>query len=183
MDISHVSDSSADEFFRQLEERKSALQTSWNHITQTLNNALHLSDHEALLGLIPYMEQGEGALAYEYTGESRRLLRILHFIQLELRYQKTPFSSDCTDKDSLLEKYMLALFALRRLSFRLSASSMEEAAVWLQHNKPSVFAVYVITREELITPDKALYNTISEVCFPYWTADEQQLFISLTAGN
>lgn len=183
MDTSRDSNSSTDGFFQQLEEQKSALQTSWNYITHTLNNALALSDYESLLGLIPYMEQGDGTLAYEYIGESRRLLRILHFIQLELRHQKIPFSSDCTDKNSLLEKYMLTLFALRRLSFRLSDSSVEEAAIWLQRNRLSVFAVYVITQEELIIPDKALYDTVNEVCSFYWTADEQQLFISLTGGN
>ena len=142
---------------------------------------LNTQDVKALLDLIPYIEQGKGALAYEHIGESRRILRILHIIQLELAYQKTPFFLHCVDKDSLMEKYMVSLFALRRLFFQLSEDSVIEAADWLLHNKLSVFAVYVMTQEDLINADNALYDKIVEICSAYWNDGDKQLFLSLTA--
>lgn len=183
MDISSQLNLSTETFFQQLEKDKDSIQNSWFHITNTLNAALKRQDTKAMLDLIPYMEQGDGLSAYEHIGESRKVLTILHFTQLELAYQKTPFVLDCTDKNSLLEKYTLALFSLRRLSFRLSEASTEEAVNWLLHNRLSVFAIYVILQEEMIIPDEDLYGIIVEICSAYWTADEQQLFISLAAGN
>ncbi|MBD5537107.1 MAG: hypothetical protein HDQ99_15920 [Lachnospiraceae bacterium] len=183
MDISTQLQLSTDRFFQELDETKEAINASWSYITNTLDTSLKTQDVKALLNLIPYIEQGEGAQAYEHIGESRRILRILHIIQLELAYQKTPFFLRCVDKDSLMEKYMLSLFALRRLFFQLSEDSIEEAADRLLHNQLSVFAVYVMTQEDLINADSALYDKIIEICSAYWNADDKQLFLSLTAKS
>lgn len=182
MDISTRLNLSTDQFFQELEENKDAIQNSWSYITEALNAALDHQDAEALLLLISYIEQGDGALAYAHIGETRRILRILHIVRLECKYQKTPFFLRCTDKDSLMEKYMLSLFAIRRLLFRLSEASLEETAGWLLSVKLSVFAVYVITREELLTPDNALYDKIAEICSAYWSNDDKELFSSMTTG-
>ena len=183
MDISSQCNVSTETFFKNLEENRNAIQNSWSYITETLNTALEYQDTDKLLRLIPYIEQGEGTLAYEYIGESRRVLQILHIIQLELTYQKTPFFLHCTDKDSLMEKYMLSLFAIRRLFFQLSADSVREASGFLQHNKLSVFAIYIMTREDLTGAGSALYDKIAEICSAYWNDGDKQLFLSLTAGN
>ncbi|MCM1215140.1 MAG: hypothetical protein NC548_11540 [Lachnospiraceae bacterium] len=182
MDISTRLNLSTDQFFQELEENKDAIQNSWSYITETLNTALGHQDAEGLLRLIFYIEQGDGALAYAHIGETRRILRILHIVRLECKYQKTPFFLRCADKDSLMEKYMLSLFAIRRLLFRLSEASMEDAAEWLLSSQPSVFAVYVITQEELLTPDNALYGKIAEICSAYWSNDDKELFSSLTVS-
>ena len=183
MDISSQLNLSTEKFFKRLEKNKDAIRDSWSYITETLNAALKHQDTDMLLNLIPYIEQGEGALAYEYIGESRRILRILHIIQLEIAYRKTPFSLHCADKGSLMEKYMLSLFALRRLFFQLSADSVKEAADLLLHNTLSVFAVYVMTQEDFITADNVLYDKIAEICSAYWDDGDKQLFLSLTAGT
>lgn len=181
MDTSSQLLASTDAFFAELETNKEAIRDSWNHIVATLDEALANRDSKTLLALIPYIEQGDGALAYEYIAETRRILRILHISRLELSYQKDPFFSQCTDKQSLMEKYMTALFALRRLFFRISEDSVEEAEDWLTGNPLSVFAVYVMTQEDLITPDNALYEAIADICFSYWNDDDKKIFLSLTA--
>lgn len=183
MDIYAGLNLSTDKFFQELDKERDAVRASWTYITDTLDAALKTQDGKALLELIPYIEQGEGALAYKHIGESRTVLRILHITQLELTYQKTPFFMHCADKDSLMEKYMLSLFALRRLFFELSADSVKEAADWLLHNKLSVFAIYVMTQEDLINAGSALYDKIAEICSAYWNDGDKQLFLSLTAGN
>lgn len=183
MDISAQLNLSTDKFFQELNESKEAIRTSWSYIANTLDTALKTQNSKALLELILYIEQGEGTSAYEHIGESRQILRILHIVRLELTYQKTPFFLHCADKNSLMEKYMLSLFALRRLFFQLSEDSVKEAEDWLLHNKLSVFAVYVITQEDLINADNALYGRIAEICSAYWNTGDKQLFLSLTAGN
>lgn len=183
MNISTGLKLSTDKFFEELDQKKEAVQASWSYITGTLDTALKAQNSQALLELIPYIENGEGTPAYEHIGESRTILRILHIIQLELHYQKTPFFLHCTDKDSLMEKYMLSLFAIRRLFFQLSENSVKEAADWLLHNRLSVFAIYVMTREDLINAGSALYRTITEICSAYWNGGDKQLFLSLTGEN
>lgn len=183
MDISSQLNLSTDIFFQQLKENQGAIDAAWSHITKTIDNALISQDYPALLNLIPYIEQGEGTLAYEHIVESRRVLRILHIIQLELKYQKAPFSLHCTTMDSLMEKYMLALFAFRRLQFGLSEASMEEAAGWLLSSRLSVFSVYVITQEDLTSPTNSFYHAITEIFTGYWDNDDKKLFLSLTGEN
>ncbi|MDE6129713.1 MAG: hypothetical protein K2G16_11065 [Lachnospiraceae bacterium] len=183
MDIFSQLNLSTDKFFQELNESKEIIRTSWSYITGTLDAALKGQDSKSLLALIPYIEQGEGTPAYEHIGESRQILRILHIVRLELTYQKTPFFLHCADKDSLMEKYMLSLFALRRLFFRLSEDSVKEAEDWLLRNKLSVFAIYVIIQEDFIFADNALYGKIAELCSAYWDDGDKQLFLSLTAGN
>lgn len=183
MDISFQLNSSTEAFFQELEKNKKALQDSWAYITETLNTALLQQDVETLLSLIPYMEQGEGTLAYAHIGESRRVLRILHIIQLELTYKKTPFFLHCTNKNSLMEKYMLSLFALRRLAFQLAEDSVKEAQNYLSTSRLSVFAIYIILQEDLICPTQALYDSILSLCSAYWNAADKELFLSLTAGR
>lgn len=183
MDISSQLNASTEAFFQELEKNKNVLQASWSYITETLNTALLQQDAEVLLRLIPYMEQGEGRLSYTHIGESRRILRILHIIQLELSYKKTPFFLHCTDKDSLMEKYLLSLFALRRLLFQLTEDSVKEAEDFLIYSRLSAFAIYIILQEELIHPTPALYDKIVSLCSAYWSDADKALFLSLTAGS
>lgn len=183
MNLSSQLTQSADAFFKELENSKPAIQASLSYITEVVNTALAHQDSDALLALIPYIEQGDGATAYSYIGEVRRILHILHIIQLELTYQKTPFFVGCAGKDSLMEKYMLSLFALRRLAFQLAEDSVKEAQSYLSTSRLSVFAIYIILQEDLICPTQALYDSILSLCSAYWNAADKELFLSLTAGR
>lgn len=169
----------AEQYFRELESEKEATQAAEQSITNTLERALKMQDTDLLLTLIPYIETGEGHLAYKYLGETHRILRMLHIIELERKYHKNLFSSGCSDKKSLWEKYMLSLFAFRRLLFQLSDTSVEEAALYLQQADLSVFAVYVILKDDLILPDASLYEEIIRICSDRWSEGDIQLLLSL----
>lgn len=173
----------AELYFRELEREKKDTLAAEQYITQTLNKALAGQDFDLLLSLIPYIETGEGALAYKYLGKTHRILRILHIIELELKYRKTPFSTDCTDGKSLWEKYMLSLFAFRRLLFQLSDTSMEEAAFYLEQARLSIFAVYVIIKDDLILPEASLYEKIIDICSDCWDESDIQLLLSLIQND
>lgn len=167
-------------YFKELSQNKAAIAMADQYITEILNDALASPDYDRLLSLIPYIEAGNGRLAYQCLGEHHRILHILHIISLELKYKKSLFSSGCTDRKSLLEKYMLSLFAFRRLLFRLSESSFAEAASYLCKNELSVFAVYTIIQNELIIPDYSLYEKIVDIYSDYWSNKDIQLLRSLT---
>ena len=108
---------------------------------------------------------------------------MLHIIELEQKYQKKLFSSGCTCKNSLWEKYMLSLFAFRRLLFQLSHDSMEEAAFYLQQAELSVFAVYVILKDDLIVPDDSLYEQIIHICSNHWDSGDIRLLLTLVQSE
>ena len=122
----------AEEYFKNLAENKEALDKCYHYICNTLEEGLAAMDFEKLLSLIPYITSGEGHLAFEHIGESRRILRILNILSLERKYSERTFSSECFSKVELMEKYYLTLFAFRRLLFELSEDSMSEAAQYLQ---------------------------------------------------
>lgn len=177
--------SEAEQYFQELEQNKRVTQAACLHIDNTLDEALNeqktgRQDIDLLLSLIPYIESGDGELPYKYIGETHRILRILHIIELEYKYKMPLFYSGCHDKSSLTEKYMLTLFALRRLLFHLSDVSAEDAILYLQQNPVSVFAVYVITQDDLIQPDSALYQKIVKIYSKQWSEGEYRLFLSLT---
>ena len=108
-----------DAYFRQMKLDYDATQNSYRHILTTMEDALASGDYNTLWELIPYIEEGEGQLAFQYIGKTQRLLRILNILRLEDHYRKPLFCQDCSGADALWEKYMLTLFAFRRILFRL----------------------------------------------------------------
>lgn len=175
----------AEQYFYELNRDKNAARAACLHIDNTIDETLNgqksgRQNIDLLLSLIPFIESGDGKLPYKYIGETHRILRILHIVEMEHKYQMPLFCSGCCDKASLVEKYMLSLFALRRLLFHLSDVSAEDAVLYLQQNPMSVFAVYIITQDDLIQPDLTLYHKIAEIYSDYWSESEYQLFLSLT---
>lgn len=173
----------AEKYFEQLEKDTEATWKAHQHIIGTINNALAKQDIPLLLSLIPYIEEGEGHLAYQYIGEIHRTLQILHIIRLERHYKKELFCADCKDNDALIEKYLLSLFAFRRLLFQLSEESFHEAVYYLHNHPLSVFAAYVITKNELIIPEDSLYENLLAIYYGIWSNDDVQLFLSLIQSS
>lgn len=170
----------AENYFQELEQDKEITQKAWQAIISATDNALKSENTSQLLSLIPYIENGDGHFAYRYIGQTHRLLRILHIIELENKYHKEPFSSHCSNYELLMEKYMLSLFALRRLLFRLSEESVNDAVSFLKMNLLSPFAVYIILQDDLIIPDAALYQSVAAAYDNIWGINDTQLFFSLT---
>lgn len=177
--------SEAEQYFHELNRDKNATRAACLRIDNTIDETLNGQKNgrqniDLLLSLIPFIESGDGKLPYKYIGETHRILRILHIVEMEYKYQMPLFCYGCNDKASLVEKYMLSMFALRRLLFHLSDVSTEEAVLYLQQNPLSVFAVYIITQDDLIRPDHTLYHKIAKIYSDYWNESEYQLFLSLT---
>ncbi len=175
----------AEQYFQELARDKEETQAACFYINRSIDEALAQSknatqDISLLLSLIPYIESGVGALSYKYIGETHRILRILHIIKLEQKYRMPLFCFGCTDQHSLIQKYMLSLFAFRRLLFKLSDASAEDAVLYLQQNRLSVFAVYIITQDDLILPDEAFFIKITDLYAGLWSMEEIELFHSLT---
>lgn len=173
----------AEKYFQELSQEKEVAKSACFYIDSTLAKALNRQDIGLLLSLISYIEKGDGQISYKYFGEIHRILRILHIIEMEHKYQIPLFCSGCNDKISLTEKYMLTLFAFRRLLFHLSDASAEDAVSYLEQNPLSVFAVYVMIQDDLILPDSAMYQNIMNIYSNYWNESEKQLFLSLIRSS
>ncbi|MBO4981776.1 MAG: hypothetical protein J6C84_07775 [Lachnospiraceae bacterium] len=170
----------AEQYFRQMELDKDAAREAYRHILSTINAALSTQELSAMPGLIPYIEEGDGHLAFQYIGKTHRFLRMLHIIELEQKYHKILFCSDCRSAESLWEKYMLTLFAFRRILFRLSEDSAAEAVQYLQNRPVSHFAAYIMTQDELLAPDQRFYETLASIFAEYWSDLDMQQFFTLT---
>ena len=173
----------AEDYFQQMELDFNATQTAYQHILATIDAALAKEDYSSLYGLISYIEEGEGHLAFQYIGKTHRLLRILNIIALEDKYQKILFCGDCSSAESLWEKYMLTLFAFRRLLFRLSEESVSEAITYLQGHPVSHFAAYMMVQDELLIPDQAFYETLALIYAQEWNQTDMQQFLALVSPS
>lgn len=169
--------------FEQLNQDRKATQAAYHFISDRLRKALEVQDIPLLLSLIPYIESGEGQLPYKYIGETSKILLILHIIDLERKYQMSLFCYNCLNQNALMEKHLLSLFALRRLFFRLSERSMEEASLFLRQSRLSVFAVYLITQADLIQPDRSFLHKITKLYADCWSQEESTLFTSLAQSG
>lgn len=169
----------AEEYFSQMKLDEDATHKAYQHILNTIDLALPSRDYTTLLELIPYIEKGDGYLAFQYIGKTHRILRLLHIIELEHKFQKPLFSDACNSTEELLEKYMLTLFSLRRLLFHLSDVSMNEAVCYLKEHPISYLAAYVMTQDELLIPNQMLYENIAALYSEEWPEEDIRQFFSL----
>ncbi len=170
----------SEQYFLQMELDKSSTQNAYQHIISTIDTMLAKQEYPSLSALIPYIEEGEGHLAFQYIGRTHRFLRILHIIDIEQKYQKSLFCTDCHSAEDLWDKYMLTLFAFRRIHFKLSEISITEAIQYLQSHPVSHFAAYMMTQGELLAPDQKFYKTLASIFTEYWSAGDIQQFFALT---
>lgn len=173
----------AEEYFKELAENKDSTDKAYQYIQNTMDLSLAQEDTAKLLALIPYIESDDGHLCFKYIGETRRILRVLHIIELEDKFQKIPFSSGCNTADELMDKYMLTLFALRRILFKMSDQSIDEAIGFLQDVAPSPFALYVMTNDELLIPSTELYEDLLDILTDTWPEADMQQFLALISSR
>lgn len=170
----------AEDYFLNLSAHKEQAAQSYNYILSVIDNSLSNHDRESLLSLISYIEHGDGQLAFRYIGETRRLLCILNIICLEINYNQIPFFHDCTCAAELREKYMLTLFALRRLIFCLSDESVAEAVNYLQNRPVSYLAAYIITQKELAPKNPGFCERLADIFRSQWSDEEVRQFLILS---
>ena len=60
-----------------------------------------------------------------------------------------------------MDKYLLTLFALRRILFHFSEDAVAGALAWLQDNMISYVAIQIILQSELLNPDQTLYSYLN----------------------
>jgi len=169
----------AEETFSTIALHRTDIQDAFQQIVLTIDKALEQHNLSMLQSLIPHIEKGSGYLAYQYIGKTHRVLRLLHIIDLEIKLAQTPFSDGCSSFDALWNKYMLSVFALRRLQFYLSDTSVSEAVSFLQLQPLSYLAAYILVQEELSVSEPEFYETIAEIHSEFWTEDNIKQFYIL----
>ena len=174
----------AELYFKQMEEDQKPAEAAYASILAAIDRALSKQDYSVLLSLIPYIENGEGLLAFNYIGKTHRFLRILHIIELELKYKKPLFSEGCRTAEELINKYMLIMFCLRRLLFQMSEESVNEAIYYLRQHPISHLAAYSMMQDELLVPDSTLYENVAVIYSETaWSIEDTQEFFSLIGTN
>ena len=168
----------SEQYFQQMELDKDSAQNAFQHILDTINTSLTSRDYSTLSELIPYIEEGDGHMAFQYIGKTHRFLRVLHIVELEQKYRKSLFCTDCNSAEDLWEKYMMTLFAFRRILFQLPETSINEAVQYLQNRPVSHFAAYIMTQNELLAPDPEFYETLASIFAEFWSADDIQQFFA-----
>ena len=151
--LHHNLEQDAEEYFRQLYNEYPLALKAYETILTSLSTLIKNNE---------YIEQGDGHYAFTYIGSTHRLLRILYILQIENKYlAPSPLSSSCDNANELIDKYMLTLFALRRILFHFTEESLTDALTWLQCNAVSYIAVQIIIQGERIIPDQQFYSYLN----------------------
>ena len=166
----------AELYFAELAQNREKTVQAWQYISDEIGSNLQQGNYTELFKLIPYIESGDGQLAFRYIGDSRRIMLLLHMMQLEYGHGITPFGEGCATVEELLEKYMLTVFALRRILFQLPELHREEGISFLRSSAPSAYAVYFILTGDLILPAKSFWQEVAELMQDIWTVQEKQFF-------
>ncbi|MCC2119098.1 MULTISPECIES: hypothetical protein [Waltera] len=160
--LHHNLEQEAEEYFRQLYNEYPLALKAYETILTSLSTLIKNNDYDNISCLIEYIEQGDGHYAFTYIGSTHRLLRILYILQIENKYlAPSPFSSACDNANELIDKYMLTLFALRRILFHFTEESLTDALTWLQCNAVSYIAVQIIIQGERIIPNQQFYSYLN----------------------
>lgn len=158
----HNLEQEAEEYFYLLKKEYPLAKSSFNIIVDSINSMLKENNFDSLSSMISYIEEGDGLYAFNYIGATHRLLRILYILQLETKYfLSAPFILDCNNADDLMNKYILILFALRRILFNFTEESVTDAIMWLQQNSISYIAVQIMIQSEHINPNKKFYSLLN----------------------
>lgn len=169
--------------FDDIKKNKKTAVNSYEHILSVINTALSERRYDSLTELYSFIINGEGKYAYNYIGRTNRILRILKIIIMEREFNKALFCTDCQNFDMLWEKYLLTVFAMRRILFRLSDQSVSEAVMYLQNNPVSVIAAHILSSEEVMLPDDRFYDSLISCYSNIWTANDVSQLLSLKGGN
>ncbi len=173
----------AEEYFKMLENTNESYNLASQYVYETLNKGLESGDLLLLLSLIPYLETGDGHIVFQRNGEIRRILRILNIISMESKYLPSTFAFGCSNVEQLLEKYYLSLFAMRRIAFKLSDISLEEATYYLQNSPLSHFAVYIISSQELIDVNDDFSQSMQKIYINIWNQENLVQYQTLMATH
>lgn len=166
-------------YFWQLKEELPETKSACRYMDDLMDKALRSQNNDALLSLIPFIESGKGKLAWKHIGETRRVLQILSAIRLEVKYHTEIFCEGCRSKAELEEKYLVMLFALRRLVFRLSADSVEEAEQFLKSANLSPFVLHMALQNELLPSARGVYQRLADLLDEIWDEGEKALFLQM----
>ena len=143
----------ATEYFDQLDREYPLAMDAYHSIIASCNSLLTSNDFHGFSSLIAYIENGDGQYAFKYIASTHRFLRIFYLMQLEEKYR--------ISTDELMDKYLLTLFALRRILFHFSEEAVAGALAWLQDNMISYVAIQIILQSELLNPDQTLYSYLN----------------------
>lgn len=158
----HSLEREATEYFDQLDKEYPLALDAYHSIIASCNSLLTSKSFHDLSSLIAYIENGDGQYAFKYIASTHRFRRIFYLIQLEEKYRiSTPFYTACSSSDELMDKYLLTLFALRRILFHFSEDAVAGALGWLQDNTISYVAIQIILQSELINPDQTFYSYLN----------------------
>ena len=167
--------------FEKINCENEASKEAYDHIMNVLGQALDTQDVNLFLSLVSYIESDKDISSHKCNSDIIRLYIILHIVELEKKAGIKLFFTDCHTVSDLLEKYILTLFALRRLAFSISDASVNDAVSYLRQTELSVFAIHLIIENDLIRSEIALYEKVINVYSGIWNNHDIRQLLYLIA--
>lgn len=163
----------AERDFQKIDADKSYCFDLYKNMQQHIDLCLGNKQYEALFDLLPYFEEPDSYPQFRNSAETKRIHILLNILKLELKYEKTPFLSTANDYNSIMEQYLLTIFAMRRLELALSEEAMAEAATYLTSIPLTIYAAMFISQNEYFENYGNLFWNLYTCMKPFWTISDK----------
>lgn len=97
-------------------------------------------------------------MIFETMGEMRRMLHIVEILEMERMNYMVLFSKGVSNADALMEKYVMTIFAIRRVELEPTEDMLQEGIQFLLSNHISPVAIVHIVNEELFIDPKKIFR-------------------------
>lgn len=140
---------------------------------------LEVQSNETLEILNDFIEKEKNSLAFQFSCDSIRARRLINIFTKEKECSFNSFASNVKTIEQLKEKYLLTIFAIRRIELNPSDKMFEEGVLFLINNNISPVAIVKVIEEELIVEKIKTREKINEI-FKALGNDDFEWYISKT---
>lgn len=116
-------------------------------------------------------------MIFETMVEMKRIRRIVEILEMERTNHMKLFADGAANADALMEKYVLTIFALRRIELEPTKEMTEEAKLFLLDNYISPIAIVQIVGDELFLDAKKIFQTM-ETLYKDHAMDSEKVWMS-----
>lgn len=150
-----------------------------NNLWELIAMFLEVQSNETLEVLNDFIEKEKNSLAFQLSCDSIRARRLINIFTKEKECSFNSFASNVKTIEQLKEKYLLTIFAIRRIELNPSDKMFEEGVLFLINNNISPVAIVKVIEEELIVEKIKTREKINEI-FKALGNDDFEWYISKT---
>lgn len=143
-----------------IENNKEKYLAQTANLKNRMNDYLADKSEEKLRLLVEFVESYEMNETFHVVSDVYKLKKIIKILQLEVESQEIPFSTDVSNCEELLNKYLTTTLLIRRIEVGMEEKLIEQTIEYLNRNSISDIAIQNILEKEIFAQKEQVYKYI-----------------------